>query len=209
MPAGLIIMMIKNMIDTRLIAKSVLPSDVFQEIDQSWHRYIDSIDHGTVVIPFSGSYNAIIKDKFILVEGLLDKLVIDRVCYGTTYLLKQPIYHKKFRLYGVYDKDKNFVCFTSIPQIGAHYMSLNMKIELCSICTGDLQYEIPRSLSALQECCQNILKSLRTIYLASIGVNVILPKKLSSLEEILDSRTTTAAQKLEQLKQKKFIKDLL
>lgn len=89
-------------------------------------------------------------------------------------------------------------------------MSLNMRLELCPICTGELVYVTPNSLGILQECCRQLIKTLRIIYLESIGVSVILPnKQFQALKKILSNKSHSASEKLSALKNQKFIREML
>ena len=192
--------------DIKLIKTAAETSEVISSIDYAWRRYIDSIEHDTIVLPFNGVYNAIIRNGCILIEGYSGPLFINKVCSDTTYVLKEPVICNNFKLYGVYDKNKNFDFFTSIPQIGVHYMSIDLDIELCPLCTGDLVYQAPQSFSALQQCCSEIIKLLKVIYLGSLGTTIILPKKKHfALRKILADRSISPTAKLNSLKEKRLI----
>ncbi len=195
------------MIDAKLIAKAKQKSQLIETIDSSWRDFVDDLQNNIFRIPFKGSYQAFVEGDNLLIEGYSGLLWIDKLYYQRkTYFLKEPIKYCPFKIYGAYDKSGNFGHFTSRPEMGFHYLGLTDKGR--SLCTGDIQYQNPDSLAALEEASVKIINSSRLINLESLGT-VLLPDNYAELRTILSNKQENAATKFKKLLKGKFIKAIL
>jgi hypothetical protein len=194
------------MIDTKLITKARLKSEVIQAIDASWRSFVDDLKENIFRIPFKGSYQALVKDDSLFVEGYSGLLWIDKLYYQKrTYLLATPVKHCPFKVYGVYDPRGNFEHFAAHPEIGFHYLGLTDKGH--AICTGDIQYSNPDSLLSLQEAAKKIVSSFRLINLESLGT-VLLPDEYAGLRNILQNKEEDIKARFQKLRKEKLIEEI-
>ena len=92
------------MIDTKLITRAKQSSKEIETIDSSWRGYVENLRETIFTIPFKGNYSALIEENALLIEGYSGLLLIDRLYHNKkTYLLKTPVKHSPFRIYGLYD----------------------------------------------------------------------------------------------------------
>jgi hypothetical protein len=195
------------MIDKKLIKQAQQSSEEIETIDSSWRSYVEDIKGSIVTIPFKGNYTVLVEDDSVLVEGYCGTLLIDKVRYNSrTYALKEPIRHEPFSIYGVYDNRGEFQYFTSRPEIGFHY--LGMSNFRHGICTGDIEYTNPDSLSLLKEAALKIIDSFRVINLQSLG-RVLLPEGYEKLKDILSNNNEGPETKLERLLSQGLIEKIL
>lgn len=195
------------MIDRKLIAKAKPKSELIETIDSSWRGFVEELKNNIFKIPFKGSYQAFVEEDVLFIEGYCGLLLVDKLCYQSqTYLLKNPVKHDPFRIYGVYGENGDFEYFASRPEIGFHYLGLTD--EGHSICTGDIQYPNPDSLGALKEAAAKIINSFRLINLGSLGT-VLLPDDYALLRTILSNKEGDAKTKFGKLLQEKLIEKIL
>lgn len=195
------------MIDLMLMDKAKKKSEAIETIDSSWRSYVNNIKDNTFTIPFKGIYNALIEDNSVLVEGYCGLLLIDKLyCSHKTYLLKTPVRHHPFRIYGVYDSIGRFDCFIARPEIGFHY--LGMKNHGHPICTGDIEYLNPVSLELLREASSKIINSFRLINMESLGT-VLLPDDSAKLKSIFLNTDGNEETKLGKLLNDELIEQIL
>lgn len=194
------------MIDIKLIAKARPKSEVIHAIDASWRSFVNDLKENIFRIPFKGSYQALIEGNFFFVEGYSGLLLIDKLYYKQkTYLLVTPVKHYPFKVYGVYDQQGNFEHFAAYPEIGFHYLGLTAKGH--AICTGDIQYSNPDSLSILQEAAKKIVSSFRLINLESLGT-VLLPDEHEGLRNILQNKEEDIKIRFQKLVKEKLIEEI-
>ena len=194
------------MIDTKLIVKARQKSKEIETIDSSWRSYVENLRETIFTIPFKGNYNALIEDNAVLIEGYSGLLLIDKLYYNhKTYLLKTPVKHFPFRIYGVYDSKAWFEHFIARPEIGFHYMGISGHGH--AICTGDIEYPWPDSLNVLKETSSKIINSFRLINMESLGT-VLLPDEYSKLKRIFSNKDEDSKIKLERLLKEKLIEEI-
>ena len=162
------------MIDTVLKEKAKKSSNVIWEIDRSWRDRIRDIENSNYKLPFTGEYSCYFKENNTFVEGYAGALLIDRVYYDHKfYTLKTPLKRDLFKLYAAFDNVGKFINYFSKPEYGVHYLGM------CNlghaVCIGDITHDAPESLLELISRCQEIIKSLRTINMESVG-NILLDK---------------------------------
>lgn len=195
------------MIDTKLITKAKQKSKEIETIDFSWRGYVENLRETIFTIPFKGNYNALIEDNALLIEGYSGLLLIDKLYYNhKSYLLKTPVKHSPFRIYGLYDSRGRFECFMARPEIGFHYLGLHNQGH--AICTGDIQYSNPDSLGTLREVSSEIIDSFRLINMESLGT-VLLPNEYSELRAILANKEEDSKTKVEKLLKENLIEEIL
>ena len=195
------------MIDTKLITKAKQKSKEIETIDTSWRGYVENLRETIFTIPFKGNYNALIEDNAVLIEGYSGLLLIDKLYFNhKTYLLKTPVKHLPFRIYGLYDSRGRFECFMARPEIGVHYLGLHNQGH--AICTGDIHYSNPDSLSILKETSSKIIDSFRLINMESLGT-VLLPNDYAELRTILANKETDSKIKVEKLLEENLIEEIL
>jgi len=184
------------MIDEKLITNARPASKIIESIDDSWHQFVENLKEQTFKVPFKGDYRCCVKNDFFHVEAYVGPLVIDKLYDGhNTYLLKSPVKHGSFTLYGEYDQVGDFCDFVSEPEIG---------------CTGDLQINNAslNSLEALKAMALEVIRSFRLINLTSLGT-VILPEGYSVLKDILSDKSKSPEIKAESLLDARLIEPLL
>lgn len=189
------------MIDVKLIDKAKTKSAIIEEIDSSWRDYARRLKTEIFAVPFKGDYRCCVKNNFFRIEGYCGPLVIDKLYDGSnTYLLKTPIKHEPFIIYGEYDQNGEFRDFVSDPEIGCHYLAMNNADFGRTICTGEIKIDdsSAKSLEALKATACEIIKSFRLINLTSLGT-VILPKKYSALKDILSDKSKNPEAKTKNL----------
>jgi len=195
------------MIDTKLIVRARQKSKEIETIDSSWRSYVELLRETIFTIPFKGNYNALIEDNTMLVEGYCGLLLIDKVYFShKTYLLKNPIQHNPFRIYGVYGNKGDFECFIARPEIGFHYLGLHNQGH--AICTGDVEYHNPDSLGELREVSSKIIDSFRLINMESLGT-VLLPDDYAELRAIFSNKDEDSKTKVEELLKEELIEEIL
>jgi hypothetical protein len=195
------------MIDAKLIKQAKEKSEVIESIDSSWRSYVDKLKESISVIPFKGSYNALVEDDYVLVEGYCGLLLIDKVyCNHKTYRLKKPVNYYPFRIYGVYDSRGVFEDFVARPEIGFHYMGMSNQGH--TICTGEISYVNPDSLALLKEASLKIISSFRLINMESLGT-VILPEGYAELKSIFSNKDEGAKTKFGKLVNEGLIEEIL
>jgi len=195
------------MIDKRLIKQAQDSSEEIATIDSSWRGYLKDIKENTFKIPFLGYYNALVEDDSILVEGYCGTLLIDKVYYDSkTYLLKEPVRCEPFMIYGVYDSTGEFEYFTARPEIGFHYLGMSGFNH--TICTGDIEYTNPDSLTLLREVTLKIIDSFRVINLESVGT-VLLPEGYEKLKEIFSDNNEGPKTRIERMLSEGLIEEIL
>jgi hypothetical protein len=194
------------MIDTKLITKARPKSQVIQTIDASWRNFVHDLKENIFRVPFKGSYQALIEDNSLFVEGYSGLLWIDKLYYQKkTYLLITPVKYYPFKVYGVYDERGSFEHFAADPEIGFHYLGLTEKGH--AICTGDIHYSNPDSLQALQEAARKIVCSFRLINLESLGT-VLLPDEYAGLRDILQNKEEDVKTRFQKLRKEKLIEEI-
>lgn len=195
------------MVDTKLIKQAKEKSEVIETIDSSWHDYVENLKEHIFTIPFKGSYNALIEDNSVLVEGYCGELLIDKLYYShKTYILKNPVRHYPFRIYGVYESRGGFECFVARPEIGFHYLGMGHQGH--PICTGYIQYSNPDSLDLLKEVSLKIIDSFRLINMESLGT-VLLPENYVELKNIFSNKDEDSGTKVEKLLNENLIEEIL
>ena len=195
------------MIDTKLINKAKETSRAINTIDSSWRTFVEDLKENMFTIPFKGNYCFLTEDNTVLVESYCGVLVIDKLYYNhKTYLLKKPIHHEPFRIYGMYDSRGRFDCFVARPEIGVHFMGMNNHGH--SICTGDIQYTPPTSLNSLKETAEKIIQSFRIINMESLGT-VLLPKEHEQMADIIAKRDENINKRVEKLLTQGLIEPIL
>jgi len=195
------------MIDTKLIVKAKQSSKEIETIDSSWRSYVENLRETIFTIPFKGNYSALIEENALLIEGYSGLLLIDRLYHNKkTYLLKTPVKHSPFRIYGLYDSRGRFECFMARPEIGFHYLGLHNQGH--AICTGDIEYHNPDSLGALKEISSKIIDSFRLINVESLGT-VLLPNEYSELRSILANKEEDPKIKVKKLLNENLIEEIL
>lgn len=194
------------MIDAKLITKARPKSEVIQTIDASWRSFVNDLKENIFRVPFKGSYQALIGDNSLFVEGYCGLLWIDKLYYQKkTYLLVTPVKYYPFKVYGVYDQRGSFEHFAAHPEIGFHYLGLTEKGH--AICTGDIHYSNPDSLPALQEAARKIVCSFRLINLESLGT-VLLPDEYAGLRDILQNKEEDVKVRFQKLLKGKLIEQI-
>ena len=195
------------MIDVKLIKQAEEKPIEIQAIDNSWRNYVDSIKENIFRIPFKGKYAALMKDDYMFIEGYCGLLLIDKVYYDhKTYLLKNPVKHHPFRIYGVYDKRAWFEGFMARPEIGFHYMPMGDAGH--TICTGDIEYPKIESIDTLKEVSLKIINSFRLINMTSLGA-IFLPDDNAKLKSIFSNDTEDVKIKFEKLLREGLIEEIL
>lgn len=195
------------MIDTRLVKKAVEKSEIIEEIDSSWREHIRNLNDNIFTVPFKGEYEAVIKDSSMLIEGYSGSLLIDKIYYNRkTYLLREPVRHYPFKIYGVYDRQGYFRYFVTKPEMGFHYMG--MSEEGYSVCTGEIEYTDPDSIDTLKSISEKIINSLRLINMDSLGTT-LLPDAYSKLRDIFANKEIDSKTKFEKLVSEKLIEKIL
>ena len=162
------------MIDTLLLEKAKKSSNVILEIDNSWRDHIRHIEDSNYKLPFTGEYSCYFKENCTFVEGYAGALLIDRVYFNHTfYTLKSPLKRDLFKIYAAFNNLGRFINYFSKPEYGVHYLGM------CNlghaVCIGDITHDAPESLTELGVRCGEIIKSLRTINMESVG-NILLDK---------------------------------
>jgi len=176
------------------------------ENNASWRSFVDDLKENIFRIPFKGSYQALVKDDSLFVEGYSGPLWIDKLYYQkSTYLLVTPVKYYPFKVYGVYDQRGNFEHFAAHPEMGFHYLGLTDKGH--AICTGDIQYSNPESLLSLQEAARKIVSSFRLINLESLGT-VLLPDEYAGLRDILQNKEEDIKIRFQKLLKEKLIEEI-
>jgi hypothetical protein len=199
------------MIDEKLITNARPASKIIESIDDSWRQFVENLKEQTFKVPFKGDYRCCVKNDFFHVEAYVGPLVIDKLYDGhNTYLLKTPVKHGSFTLYGEYDQAGDFCDFVSEPEIGCHYLAMNNMDVGRKICTGDLQINNAslNSLEALKAMALEVIMSLRLINLMSLGT-VILPEGYSVLKDILSDKSKSPEIKAKNLLDARLIEPLL
>ncbi|QAT16711.1 hypothetical protein BU251_02670 [Candidatus Velamenicoccus archaeovorus] len=199
------------MIDEKLIHNARPASKIVESIDESWRQFVEDLKEQTFKIPFKGNYRCCVKDGFFHVEAYVGLLVIDKLYDGhNTYLLKTPIKHEPFTLYGEYDQTGDFRDFVSDPEIGCHYLAMSDMDAGRKICTGDIQINNAslNSLEALKAMALEVIKSFRLINLTSLGT-VILPEEHSALRDVLSDKSKDTDTKTKSLLDAGLIEPLL
>lgn len=195
------------MIDAKLIAKAKPKSALIETIDSSWREFVEDLKNNVFKVPFKGSYQAFVEADVLFIEGWCGLLWVDKLYYQRkTYSLKEPVKYFPFRIYGVYDKSGDFMCFASRPEMGFHYLGLTEKGH--SICTGDIQYLNPDSFTALKEASAKIISSFRLINLESLGT-VLLPDDYAVIRTILSNKEESVEKKFKKLIKEKLIEEIL
>ena len=185
------------MIDVQLINQAQEKSEVIAAIDSSWRSYVNEVRENIVTIPFKGSYSALIENNHVLVEGYCGLLLIDKMYFNhKTYILKNPVKHEPFRIYGVYDSKAQFESFVARPEIGFHYLGLSEHGH--TICTGDVEYPSPDSLDSLKQASLKIMRAFRLINMESMGT-IRLPDDYPKLKSIFSNNDDGSKTKIEKL----------
>ncbi len=200
------------MIDTQLISEAEKCSEAVMAVDASWREYIDKyaedLRKNVLNLPFRGDVCLSLKGEHVLIEGYVGELRIDRLySRGKTYILKQPITHDPFKVYGVYDNSAKFRYFTAEPLIGFHYLGMDGE-HIRPICTGDLKCSEPKSFEGLQQETARIVEAFKIINMESLG-GVFLPDDNKKLKEIFENKDSPSEIKVNQLLEKEMIEKLL
>ena len=195
------------MIDTKLINKAKESSLVISAIDSSWRAFVEELKENIFTLPFKGNYSFRAENNSIFIEGYCGSLMINKLYFDhKTYLLKNPISHDPFRIYGVYDNKGRFDCFMARPEIGFHFLGMSHNGH--SICTGELEYTPPSSLDSLMEIAERIILSFKIINIESIGT-VIIPKEHEQLAMIINNREESMRVRVEKLLTQGLIEPIL
>jgi hypothetical protein len=196
------------MIDTQLIAKSKKCSQALMASDVSWREYVEEIKRNAFHLPFEGNYALVIKEKHLWIEGYAGEIRIDRLYFGhKTYVLKSPIRHTPFRIYGIFDNLARFKCYTAEPLIGFHYLGL-MGDDVRPICTGEAQCEEPKSFETLKHEALRITQVFRLINTESLG-EIFLPPGYERFKEILSNKEEDLKITVKKLIEEELIEKLL
>lgn len=155
-------------IDVKLVEKAKPTNRIIEEIDFSWREYIKRDKQNIVKLPFKDTYNAIIKDEIILVEGYSGLLSIEKIFDGKDmYKIISPLRYFPYKIYGIFDKGGDFAGFTTDPLFGFHYHGEHLGGR--TLCLGDLQFENPTSIEELELVCKEIIKLFRIVNMQSLG----------------------------------------
>ena len=197
----------KSMIDTMLIKKAKETSRTISAIDSSWRDFVENLKENIFTLPFKGSYSFLAENDSILVEGYCGLLMINKLYFNhKTYLLKKPIAHDSFRIYGVYDNSGRFSCFIADPEIGFHFLGMNHHGH--AICTGDIEFTSPSSFDLLKEAAAKIMQSFKVINTSSLG-KVILPKEYQVIADVFAKEDENMKTRVEKLLTQGLIESIL
>ena len=183
------------MIDIELVKKARFTNKIITEIDSSWRIFCKQQIENSIQLPFEDTYNAIIKEDFILIEGYSGLLSIEKILdKKQLYKIKNPLLYTPYKIYGLYNKKAEFMGFTTDPLFGFHYNGEHFGIKL--LCTGDLEFKKPTSKKELMEVSYELIKSFKIINMNSMGTTYFpsdIPEIYASLsgngiQKFLDSK---------------------
>jgi hypothetical protein len=197
-----------QMIDTFLINRAKPISEIIESIDDSWEKYMKTLNAEAVCVPFDETYYCRIKAKRVYVKGYEAEYSIDKI-FGDDklYHIKKPIVRKEFAIVGVFDNTGKLAYFISEPVIGFHYLGMNGAGDI-PICTGELRCPKIETLAQLKAVCKEIHNSLRVCNLYSLG-DTHLPAEFDSLRGIIHDPDYTASEKIHILLEERMIKPIL